>query len=70
MLDNIYLHQNEVELNFQLIGMASEPVIGRQINLHTRDYYNFVMLCVPYSDMAGIAGLQILHKIGIMPHKK
>ena len=44
MLDNIYLHQNEEELNFQLIGMASEPVIGRQINLHTRDYYNFVMI--------------------------
>ena len=36
MLENSYLHQNGMELNFLLIGMASEPAISFRINPRIR----------------------------------
>ena len=36
MVEKSYLHQNGVELNFLLIGMASGPAISLRINPHIR----------------------------------
>ena len=50
MLEKINLHQNGIELNFLLIGMASEPAISFRINPHPRGFLG----CVPNGELDNV----------------
>ena len=57
MLEKSYLHQNGVEFNFLIIGLASRPAISLRINPRIRADSKGVPLTVDNYTVSGLSGL-------------